>query len=414
MSGESMLDTEKIRMDFPILNMEVREGIPLVYLDNAATSHTPNIVCECIEEYYKKINSNIHRGTHKLSMDATVAYEEAHDKMIEFIKGSDREEMIFTKGTTESINLVAQSWGLRELGVGDVIILTEMEHHASLVTWQQIGKRTGATVKYIRIDDAGRLDMEHANEIIDKDVRMISLVHVSNVLGTVNPVKELSKMGHENESLVLVDGAQAAPSMPIDVKKLDVDFYAFSGHKMAGPTGIGCLYGKEEILDEMEPFMYGGEMVRKVTYDSTSWNDLPWKFEAGTPPICQGIALARAADYLEKIGLDKIWRHDNELAEYTIKSLLEFDGVEIYGPPIGEERGGLVSFNLEVPHAHDIASILNDYGIATRAGEHCAHPLHQKLGISGSIRASYYLYNTMEEVDKLINALHEVEKIFGA
>jgi len=414
MSGESMLDTEKIRLDFPILNMEVREGIPLVYLDNAATSHTPNIVCECIEEYYKKINSNIHRGTHKLSMDATVAYEEAHDKMIEFIKGSDREEMIFTKGTTESINLVAQSWGLRELGVGDVIILTEMEHHASLVTWQQIGKRTGATVKYIRIDDAGRLDMEHANEIIDKDVRMISLVHVSNVLGTVNPVKELSKMGHENESLVLVDGAQAAPSMPIDVKKLDVDFYAFSGHKMAGPTGIGCLYGKEEILDEMEPFMYGGEMVRKVTYDSTSWNDLPWKFEAGTPPICQGIALARAADYLEKIGLDKIWRHDNELAEYTIKSLLEFDGVEIYGPPIGEERGGLVSFNLEVPHAHDIASILNDYGIATRAGEHCAHPLHQKLGISGSIRASYYLYNTMEEVDKLINALHEVEKIFGA
>lgn len=409
-----MLDTEKIRMDFPILNMEVREGIPLVYLDNAATSHTPNIVCECIEEYYKKINSNIHRGTHKLSMDATVAYEEAHDKMIEFIKGSDREEMIFTKGTTESINLVAQSWGLRELGVGDVIILTEMEHHASLVTWQQIGKRTGATVKYIRIDDAGRLDMEHANEIIDKDVRMISLVHVSNVLGTVNPVKELSKMGHENESLVLVDGAQAAPSMPIDVKKLDVDFYAFSGHKMAGPTGIGCLYGKEEILDEMEPFMYGGEMVRKVTYDSTSWNDLPWKFEAGTPPICQGIALARAADYLEKIGLDKIWRHDNELAEYTIKSLLEFDGVEIYGPPIGEERGGLVSFNLEVPHAHDIASILNDYGIATRAGEHCTHPLHQKLGISGSIRASYYLYNTMEEVDKLINALHEVEKIFGA
>jgi len=394
--------------------MEVREGIPLVYLDNAATSHTPNIVCECIEEYYKKINSNIHRGTHKLSMDATVAYEEAHDKMIEFIKGSDREEMIFTKGTTESINLVAQSWGLRELGVGDVIILTEMEHHASLVTWQQIGKRTGATVKYIRIDDAGRLDMEHANEIIDKDVRMISVVHVSNVLGTVNPVKELSKMGHENESLVLVDGAQAAPSMPIDVKKLDVDFYAFSGHKMAGPTGIGCLYGKEEILDEMEPFMYGGEMVRKVTYDSTSWNDLPWKFEAGTPPICQGIALARAADYLEKIGLDKIWRHDNELAEYTIKSLLEFDGVEIYGPPIGEERGGLVSFNLEVPHAHDIASILNDYGIATRAGEHCTHPLHQKLGISGSIRASYYLYNTMEEVDKLINALHEVEKIFGA
>jgi cysteine desulfurase/selenocysteine lyase len=413
MSGESMLDTEKIRLDFPILNMEVREGIPLVYLDNAATSHTPNIVCECIEEYYKKINSNIHRGTHKLSMDATVAYEEAHDKMIEFIKGSDREEMIFTKGTTESINLVAQSWGLRELGVGDVIILTEMEHHASLVTWQQIGKRTGATVKYIRIDDAGRLDMEHANEIIDKDVRMISVVHVSNVLGTVNPVKELSKMGHENESLVLVDGAQAAPSMPIDVKKLDVDFYAFSGHKMAGPTGIGCLYGKEEILDEMEPFMYGGEMVRKVTYDSTSWNDLPWKFEAGTPPICQGIALARAADYLEKIGLDKIWRHDNELAEYTIESLLEFDGVEIYGPPIGEERGGLVSFNLEVPHAHDIASILNDYGIATRAGEHCAHPLHQKLGISGSIRASYYLYNTMEEVDKLINALHEVEKIFG-
>ena len=412
MSELGILDTEKIRKDFPILDIEIREGIPLIYLDSAATSHTPNIVCECIEEYYKKINSNIHRGTHKLSMDATDAYEEAHDKMIEFIGGSSREEMIFTKNTTESINLVAQAWGLRELDEGDVIILTEMEHHASLVTWQQVGKRTGATVKYIEVDDAGKLDMEHANEIIDKDVRMVSLVHVSNVLGTVNPVKELSKMAHENGSFVLVDGAQAAPSMPIDVKELDVDFYAFSGHKMAGPTGIGCLYGKEEILDEMEPFMYGGEMIRKVTYDSSSWNELPWKFEAGTPPICQGIALARAAEYLEKIGLDKIWRHDNELAEYTIESLLEFEGVEIYGPPVGEERGGLVSFNLEIPHAHDIASILNDHGIATRAGEHCTHPLHRKLGISGSIRASYYLYNTMEEVDKLIDALREVEEIF--
>ena len=412
MAGSNILDTEKIRKEFPILDIEVREGVPLVYLDSAATSHTPNIVCECIEEYYKKINSNIHRATHKLSMDATDAYEKAHDKMVEFIGGSDREEMIFTKSTTESINLVAQSWGLRELDESDVIILTEMEHHASLVTWQQIGKRTGATVKYIRIDDEGRLDMEHANEIIDKDVKMMSVVHVSNVLGTVNPVKELSKMAHENGSLVLVDGAQAAPSMPIDVKELDVDFYAFSGHKMAGPTGIGCLYGKEEILDEMEPFMYGGEMIRKVTYDSSSWNDLPWKFEAGTPPICQGIALARAADYLEKIGLDKIWRHDNELAEYTIKSLLEFEGTEIYGPPIGEERGGLVSFNLEVPHAHDIASILNDHGIAIRAGEHCTHPLHRKLGIAASVRASYYLYNTKEEVDKLIAAIGEIKKMF--
>ena len=412
MSGSNILDTEKIRRDFPILDVEVREGVPLVYLDSAATSHTPNIVCESIEEYYKKINSNIHRGTHKLSMDATDAYEEAHDKLVEFVGGSDREEMIFTKSTTESINLVAQSWGLRELAEGDVIILTEMEHHASLVTWQQIGKRTGATVKYIRIDDSGRLDMEHAKEIIDKDVRMMSLVHVSNVLGTVNPVKELSKIAHENGSLVLADGAQAAPSMPIDVKELDVDFYAFSGHKMAGPTGIGCLYGKEEILDVMEPFMYGGEMIRKVTFDSSSWNDLPWKFEAGTPPICQGIALAQAADYLEKIGLDKIWRHDNELAEYTIESLLEFKGAEVYGPPIGEERGGLVSFNLEVPHAHDIASILDDYGIATRAGEHCTHPLHRKLGISGTVRASYYLYNTMEEVDKLIAGIEEIKKIF--
>ena len=412
MSGSNILDTEKKRRDFPILDVEVREGVPLVYLDSAATSHTPNIVCESIEEYYKKINSNIHRGTHKLSMDATDAYEEAHDKLVEFVGGSDREEMIFTKSTTESINLVAQSWGLRELAEGDVIILTEMEHHASLVTWQQIGKRTGATVKYIRIDDSGRLDMEHAKEIIDKDVRMMSLVHVSNVLGTVNPVKELSKIAHENGSLVLADGAQAAPSMPIDVKELDVDFYAFSGHKMAGPTGIGCLYGKEEILEGMEPFMYGGEMIRKVTFDSSSWNDLPWKFEAGTPPICQGIALAQAADYLEKIGLDKIWRHDNELAEYTIESLLEFKGAEVYGPPVGEERGGLVSFNLEVPHAHDIASILDDYGIATRAGEHCTHPLHRKLGISGTVRASYYLYNTMEEVDKLIAGIEEIKKIF--
>ena len=412
MAGSDILDTEKIRKEFPILDIEVREGIPLVYLDSAATSHTPNVVCECIENYYKKINSNIHRGTHKLSVDATNAYEEAHDKMIEFVGGSDREEMIFTKNTTESINLVAQAWGLKELGEGDVIVLTEMEHHASLVTWQQIGKRTGATVKYIRVDDSGKLDMEHANEIIDRHVKMMSLVHVSNVLGTVNPVKELSEMAHENESLVLADGAQAAPSMPIDVKELDVDFYAFSGHKMAGPTGIGCLYGREEILEKMEPFMYGGEMIRKVTFDSSSWNDLPWKFEAGTPPICQGIALSKAAEYLEGIGLDNIWRHDNELAEYTMVSLSEMGGVDIYGPPVGEERGGVVSFNLGSSHAHDIASILDDHGIAIRAGEHCTHPLHRVLGVSGTVRSSYYLYNTIEEVDKLIAGIEEIKRIF--
>ncbi|WEL16567.1 Cysteine desulfurase / Selenocysteine lyase [Halorhabdus sp. SVX81] len=406
------VDVGSIRDDFPVLEREFK-GTPLVYLDNAATTQTPQRVIDTISEYYETYNANVHRGLHQLSQEASVAYEEAHDRIAEFIGASGREELIFTGNTTESENLVAYAWGLNELGPGDEVVLTEMEHHASLVTWQQIAKRTGATVRYIRVTEDGHLDMDHARELIGPDTAMVSVVHVSNTLGTINPVADLAEMAHENDALIFVDGAQAVPNRPVDVEAIDADFYAFSGHKMAGPTGIGCLYGKQAILEDMEPFNYGGDMITKVTFDDATWNELPWKFEAGTPKIAQGIALAEAADYLTDIGMDRIARHENELAQYAIDRLGEFDDIEIYGPPAGEERGGLVSFNLESVHAHDLSSILNDYAVAIRAGDHCTQPLHDKLGVAASARASFYLYNTTDEIDVLIEAIDDARELFG-
>jgi len=407
------LDVSAIREDFPILEREF-DGTPLVYLDNAATTQTPQRVIDAISGYYETYNANVHRGLHHLSQEASVAYEEAHDRMAEFIGASGgREELVFTGNTTESENLVAYAWGLNELGPGDEVVLTEMEHHASLVTWQQIAKRTGATVRYIRVDEDGHLDMDHATELIGPDTAMVSVVHVSNTLGTINPVAELADLAHAEDALIFVDGAQAVPNRPVDVEAIDADFYAFSGHKMAGPTGIGCLYGKQAILEDMEPFNYGGDMITKVTYEDATWNELPWKFEAGTPKIAQGIALAEAADYLDEIGMDAIARHENELAQYAIDRLSEFDDIEIYGPPAGEERGGLVSFNLESVHAHDLSSILNDYAVAIRAGDHCTQPLHDKLGVAATARASFYLYNTREEIDVLIDAIDDARELFA-
>jgi len=407
------LDVSAIREDFPILEREF-DGTPLVYLDNAATTQTPQRVIDAISGYYETYNANVHRGLHHLSQEASVAYEEAHDRMAEFIGASGgREELVFTGNTTESENLVAYAWGLNELGPGDEVVLTEMEHHASLVTWQQIAKRTGATVRYIRVDEDGHLDMDHATELIGPDTAMVSVVHVSNTLGTINPVAELADLAHAEDALIFVDGAQAVPNRPVDVEAIDADFYAFSGHKMAGPTGIGCLYGKQAILEDMEPFNYGGDMITKVTYEDATWNELPWKFEAGTPKIAQGIALAEAADYLDEIGMDAIARHENELAQYAIDRLSEFDDIEIYGPSAGEERGGLVSFNLESVHAHDLSSILNDYAVAIRAGDHCTQPLHDKLGVAASARASFYLYNTRDEIDVLIDAIDDARQLFG-
>ena len=406
------LDVEAIRADFPILQREFG-GEQVVYLDNAATTQTPEPVVETIADYYRTTNANVHRGLHQLSQEASIAYEEAHDRVAEFIGAEGREEIVFTKNTTESENLVGYAWGLNELGPGDEVVLTEMEHHASLVTWQQIAKRTGATCKYIQIDEDGTLDMDHARELITDDTEMVSVVHVSNTLGTVNPVSELADIAHDHDSYIFVDGAQSVPNRPVDVQAIDADFLAFSGHKMAGPTGIGVLYGKEHILEEMEPYLYGGEMIKKVTFEDSKWNELPWKYEAGTPVICQGIALAEACDYLDDIGMENVKRHEDELAQYTLERLDAEGDVETYGPPAGEERGGLVAFNLESVHAHDLSSILNDSAVAIRAGDHCTQPLHDKLGVAASARASFYIYNTKEEVDKLVEAIDDARQLFA-
>ena len=407
------IDVERIREDFPILQHEF-DGQQVVYLDNAATTQTPDPVVDTIAEYYRTTNANVHRGLHQLSQDASVAYEEAHDRVAEFIGASGgREEIIFTKNTTESENLVAYAWGLNELSPEDEVVLTEMEHHASLVTWQQIAKKTGASCRYIRLDEDGHLDMDHARELITDDTAMVSVVHISNALGAINPVSELADIAHDHDAYVFVDGAQAVPKRPVDVEAIDADFYAYSGHKMCGPTGIGVLYGKKSILQEMEPYLYGGEMIRKVTFEDATWNDLPWKFEAGTPGIAQGIALAEACDYLDDIGLENVRQHEDDLVQYALERLAEEDDVDVYGPPAGAERAGLVAFNLNPVHAHDLSSILNDSAVAVRAGDHCTQPLHDRLGVAASARASFYIYNTYEEVDTLIEALDDARQLFA-
>jgi cysteine desulfurase/selenocysteine lyase len=406
------LDVERIRGDFPILQREF-DGTQLVYLDNAATTQTPEPVVETIVDYYRTYNANVHRGIHQLSQEASIAYEDAHDRVAEFIGASGgREEIVFTKNTTESMNLVAYAWGLEELGPGDEVVLTEMEHHASLVTWQQIAKRTGATCKYVPITDEGRLDMDAAAELITDDTKMVSVVHVSNTLGTINSVSELADLAHDHDAYIFVDGAQSVPNRPVDVEAIDADFLAFSGHKMAGPTGIGVLYGKKHLLETMEPYLYGGEMILKVTFDDATWNELPWKYEAGTPPICQGIALAAACDYLDDIGMERIERHEADLAAYAHDRLTEQDDVEVYGPP-GDDRGGLVAFNVDGVHAHDLSSILNDSAVAIRAGDHCTQPLHDVLGTAASARASFYVYNTKAEIDKLVTAVDDARQLFA-
>jgi cysteine desulfurase/selenocysteine lyase len=406
-----VLDVEAIREDFPILDREF-DGTQLVYLDNAATSQTPDQVIDTIADYYRHTNANVHRGLHQLSQEASIAYEEAHDRVAEFIGAEGREEVVFTKNATESMNTVAYAWGLSELGPGDEVVMTEMEHHAALVTWQQIAKKTGAEVKYVPVDDGGYLDMEAAREMITDDTEMVSVVHVSNTLGTVNPVSELADVAHDHDALCFVDGAQSVPHMPVDVQEIDADFLAFSGHKMCGPTGIGVLYGKEHLLEEMQPYLYGGMMISKVTFEDSSWHELPWKFEAGTPVISQGIALAAACDSLDDTGMDIVKAHGEALSEYAYNRLSEFEGIQILGPP-GDDRAALVSFNLGSVHAHDTSEILNDFAVAVRAGDHCTQPLHDKLGVPASARASFYIYNTRAEVDRLVEALEETQALFA-
>ncbi len=402
------LDLTEIRRDFPILARRVHDH-PLVYLDSAASSQKPQAVLDAERQYYQHSHANIHRGIYVLSEEATAAYEQAHEQVAHFIH-ADFEEIIFTKNTTEALNLVAYAWGLAHLRTGDDVVLTQLEHHSNIVPWQQIARRTGATVRYIHVGPQGHLDMDEAAALIGPRTKLVSAAHVSNVLGTVNPVQELAAMAHAHGALMCVDGAQSIPHMPVDMRALDCDFFAFSGHKMLGPTGIGGLYGKRHLLERMEPFLCGGDMIREVTLEGASWNDLPWKFEAGTPPIAQGIGLAAAMTYLQTLGMEAVQTHEHDLVRAALERLGEVQDIEIYGPE-ADARGGVVAFNLPGMHPHDIASILDQQGVAIRAGHHCAMPLMRALGVNGACRASFYVYNTVDEIHVLIEALGEARRI---
>jgi cysteine desulfurase/selenocysteine lyase len=406
------LDVAAIRSAYPILDREVADDVPLAYLDSAATSLTPEPVVDALTSYYREFNANVHRGIHQLSQEASIAYEDAHDRLASFVGGADRSEMVFTANTTAGINLVARSWGLSELGPDDEIVMTEMEHHASLVTWQQIADRTGATVRYLSVGHDGQIDLSEAADVIGPETALLTTVHVSNVMGSTVPVGTLTEMAHEEDALVLVDGAQAVPNRPVDVTELGVDFYAFSGHKMAGPTGIGGLYGRASLLEDLDPSVWGGGMIEKVTFDRSTWNEVPWKFEPGTPPIAEGVALRAAAEYLDEIGLEKVREHEEQLARYAHEKLADVEGVDIYGPG-PTNRSGLVSFNLDGVHAHDLSSILNEHGVAVRAGDHCTQPLHDTLGVPASVRASFYLYNTRDEIDRLVEGVEAAKELFA-
>ncbi len=400
------LNVESVRNDFPILKRTVN-GKPLVYLDNAATSQKPKQVIESLRDYYENYNANVHRGIHRLSEEATQEYEKAHEKAANLISASFP-EIIFTKNTTESLNLLAYSLGMR-LEKGDEIVLSEMEHHSNLVPWQQIAKIKGLKVKFARVDN-GILDMEHFASILSSRTKIVSMAHVSNVFGSIAPIREISRMAHEKNAVMVVDAAQSVPHMPVDIKSLGCDFLAFSSHKMLGPTGIGVLYGKKHLLESMDPFLYGGDMIREVGYEDTRFNELPWKFEAGTPNIADGIAFGVAVDYLRKIGLENVFEHEAALADYALDRLSQNADIKIYGPMKG--RAGVISFNIGKVHSHDVAAILDQEGIAIRAGHHCAMPMMEKMGINGAARASFYLYNTMEEIDILDLSLEKVRKVF--
>ncbi|MBC1940154.1 cysteine desulfurase [Listeria welshimeri] len=407
-----MIDIQKIRADFPILDQEINEK-PLAYLDNAATSQKPKQVIEALTHYYEFDNANVHRGVHTLAARATDAYESARVKVAKFIHAREVAEIIFTRGTTSAINLVVDSYAEANIEAGDEIVISYLEHHSNLIPWQQLAKRKGAVLKYIELEEDGTISVEQAKKTIGEKTKIVALAHVSNVLGTITPIKEIAAIAHKFGAVILVDGAQAVPHMEVNVVDLDADFYAFSGHKMLAPTGIGALYGKRELLDAMEPTEFGGEMIDFVElYDST-WKELPWKFEAGTPIIGGAIALGAAIDYLAEVGLANIHAHEQELVGYAIEEMSKIDGITIYGPKDASKRCGLVTFNLEGAHPHDIATILDEDGIAIRAGHHCAQPLMKWLDVSSTARASFYIYNTKEEIDALIDGLKLTKEYFG-
>ncbi|MBU8932984.1 MAG: cysteine desulfurase [candidate division Zixibacteria bacterium] len=406
------VDIERIRADFPILD-QVIDGNRLIYLDNAATTQKPRVVINAILEYYRKYNANIHRGLHYLAERATEMYEHTREHSAHFIGGVDPREVIFTRGTTEAINLVAYTWGEQNIGEGDEIVITEMEHHANLVPWVQLAKRKKAIVRRIPITFCGHLDLSNIDEIINPRTKLLAISHMSNVLGTINPMAELAAKAHKHGAVVLGDGAQAAPHMAIDVKELGVDFYAFSSHKMLGPTGVGILYGRQELLEAMPPFNMGGEMIREVTFEDSSWADLPHKFEGGTPNIADVVAFDAALHYLEEIGMDRLRQHEMDMTQYTLDQLSAIPGLEIQGPQEVELRGGAVSFTDNDLHPHDISTYLDSKGIAIRAGHHCAQPLMRVLGKIATARASIYVYNSEADIDALVTALKGMRRYFG-
>jgi cysteine desulfurase / selenocysteine lyase len=406
-----MLDTKAIRADFPILQAEAHPGVPLIYLDSTATSQKPEVVLEAMDRYYRELNANVHRGIHRLSEEATAAYEGARERIARFINAPDPAQVIYVRNTTEALNLIAYTWARTNLSAGDEILLTEMEHHSNIVPWQMMAEEKGALVRYLPFTADGRLDLTDLANLLTPKTKLFAFTAMSNVFGTINPVKELVTAAQAVGAITVVDAAQSVPHMPVDVQDLDCDFLAFSGHKMCGPTGIGILYGKRHLLEAMPPFMGGGDMIRRVRLEGSTWNELPWKFEAGTPAIAEGIGLGAAVDYLSAIGMEAIHAHEQFITGYALEALSDVEGLTLIGPPVAQ-KGGVATFTLQGVHPHDIAQLLDQDGIAVRAGHHCAMPAHHKLNLPATARASFYLYTIPEEIDKLVAGLERAKKVF--
>lgn len=406
-----MLNTDLIRNDFPILQRRTASGARVTYLDSTATSQKPLTVIEAMNDFYRRSNANIHRGVHTLAEESTALYENARERIAKFVNAASARQVIYTRNTTESINLVVYSWARANLKTGDLVILTEMEHHSNLVPWHMLAAERGIELDFIPVTADGLLDLDAYHSLLARDPKLVAFTHMSNVLGTVNPAAEIIRLARDVGAVTLVDAAQSVPHLAVDVQALDADFLAFSAHKMCGPTGIGALYGKASLLESMSPFLGGGDMIKEVKLRSFRPNSLPHKFEAGTPAIAEAVGFGVAVDYLTKIGMDKIAAHEHEITEYALERLEEIPGVKVFGPS-ADKKGGVASFTLDGVHPHDVAQILDQDGIAVRAGHHCAQPLHEKFGIPATSRASFYLYNTKEEVDLLVNGIYKVKKLF--
>lgn len=406
-------DLPSLRTQFPALDQEIN-GRPLVYLDNAATAQKPRVVLDAVASYYERDNANVHRGIHELSRRATADFEEARARVASFLNAPEPAEVVWTRGTTEAINLVAGTWALDNVGEGDEILLSTMEHHSNIVPWQLVANRTGAKVRFIEMDDQGRLRLDQLSDVLGERTRIVSLGHISNALGTVNPIADITRRVHDVGALMMVDGAQAGPHRPVDVQELGCDFYAISGHKMCGPTGIGVLWARRELLEEMSPYQGGGEMIRIVEKDGSTWAEVPHKFEAGTPNIAGAVGMAAAVDFLQCVGFDEIAKHEISVLGYAMEQLSQVPGLRIFGPESLDERSGVISFTLGDAHPHDISTILDSAGVAVRAGHHCAQLVMRHFDVAATARASFYLYNTTDEVDRLVEALDTVRGIFGA